>query len=391
MRRTSIRHGAAHRRQHPLREVPRPRRRPRPARCDSSRLLLAHVPGARVERARPTSGRVPRGPSRSTSRSTSSAAAWAAARRRRGRAPPRGARLRRAAARRDGARGRARRGARRRTSRSPRTSSRRSGASHGYEHVRPEAPLAPMRPARLPPARAPRARGREVVSPRPRLRARSPPTRSTAREAEALGVDPAACPALANPLSAEQDRLELTYVPNLLQAVATNQRARARGRLWEWTRLFPPARRAGGCPPRWRVFAAVTWDRPRDDPRAASSATRSRTCACCSCALGVAAPTWPRASRPSAPACPRPLAPPGPRGGLRAGSEVLAVVGEVAPAVRRAFGLEGRVTARRDRRRPRCSAPRRRRGAEYAPVPPLPGRAVRRGRDRAAEARPPPA
>jgi phenylalanyl-tRNA synthetase beta chain len=219
------------------------------------------------------------------------------------------------------------------------------GRTRGYADVPSVAPVLPMHPTRPPPARALERRAAAVLSLELGYAQTTCYSFYGAEAAGRLGLAATKHVMLANPLGAEQDRLELTTLPNLLLAVARNQAQEARGRLWESTRLLPPAPIAGRLPAEVPVLAAVTWDRDGDDPTGRQFRDALEDLRVLFLRLGVPAPLLTEGAAALAPGLPRPTwLHPGRAAVVRvAGSEVLAVVGEVAPAIRRAFGLEGRV------------------------------------------------
>ncbi len=150
-----------------------------------------------------------------------------------------------------------------------------------------------------------------------------------------------------NPLTEEQDRLILTTAAQLLRVVAGNQMRVPRARLWEHARLFVPG--AGARPRETEVLAACVYDVQRaDDPqgsvflglvadirqwlrRMGVHDVSVRQGSGEALAAGLPAPVWLHPGRQAVFEC--------------AGA-CLAVVGEVAPGVARAFEIQGRaVTA----------------------------------------------
>jgi phenylalanyl-tRNA synthetase beta chain len=219
------------------------------------------------------------------------------------------------------------------------------GRIHGYEHVRPEAPLAPMRPAGLPPMRRLERAGRAVVSLDLGYAEIASYSFHGAKEAEALGIDPAACVRLSNPLSVEQDRLQATCVQNLLRAAARNQAHEPSLRLAEWTRAFS---RAPGAPrpEETAVLGLLSAERERaDDPRGEIFLALKEDVVAFLRRAGVAGTTVVEAGAGGlGERLPEPAwLHPGRRAAVVRDGVVLALVGEALPAVGRAFGLLGRV------------------------------------------------
>ncbi len=163
------------------------------------------------------------------------------------------------------------------------------------------------------------------------------------REAEALGLGAAGHLAVRNPLTEDQDRLILSTAADLLRAAARNQARTASARLWEHARLFVP--RPGGPPAEVEVVAAGVYDRERAADAAGALflslvadlrvwlARLGLGGACVrqgtgeALAEGLPAPAWLH---------------PGRQAVFEVDGRRLAVVGEVAPRVARAFGVEGR-------------------------------------------------
>jgi phenylalanyl-tRNA synthetase beta chain len=218
------------------------------------------------------------------------------------------------------------------------------GRIHGYEHVRPEAPLAPMRPAGLSPARRLERTGRAVASLDLGFVEIASYAFHSEKEAEALGVDPAACVRLSNPLSVEQDRLQVTCAQNLLRAAAKNQAHEPSLRICEWTRVFskgPGAQR----PEETAVLGFLTAERDRgDDPKGDAFLALKEDVLWFLRRVGAGDATVAEAGEASLERLPRPTwLHPGRRAAAVRGSAVVALVGEVVPRTARAFGLSGRV------------------------------------------------
>jgi phenylalanyl-tRNA synthetase beta chain len=219
------------------------------------------------------------------------------------------------------------------------------GRTRGYEDVPSVAPVLPVHATRPPPARALERRVAAVLSLELGYAQTTCYSFYGAEAAGRLGLGGTAHLMLAHPLSAEQDRLELTTLPNLLQAAQRNQAHEPRGRLWESTRLIPPSPKAGALPSEVPVFATVTWDRAAEDATGCTYRDALEDLRVLFRRVGLANPTVVEGVEPLAAGLPRPgWLHPGRSALVRAGSDLLAVVGEVAPAVRRSFGLEGRVT-----------------------------------------------
>lgn len=220
------------------------------------------------------------------------------------------------------------------------------GRTRGYGDLVPVAPVAPLRPARPSPARRLERRAAAVLSLSLGYAQTTCYSFYGAEDARRLALPDDAHLRLAHPLSAEQDRLELCTLPNLLRAVARNQAHAARGRLWSATRLIPPAA-GNGLPREVPVLGAVTWDRDGADDAAGRLYLDALDDVRALCArLGVAVAATAEGARALAPGLPEPAwLHPGRRAVLLgADGALLAQVGEVGPALARAYGLSGRAT-----------------------------------------------
>ena len=221
------------------------------------------------------------------------------------------------------------------------------GRLHGYEHVVPSAPAAPMHPRVASPARVLERDGRSVLSLDLGYAEIASYAFHGAVEAEKLGIGGEALLRLQNPLSAEQDRLQVTSTQNLLRAAIRNRPREASLRLCEWTRILPKSDRTRkDLPSETSVVgmlaseAAVT-----ADPKGAVFLGLVGDVQALLVRLGVASVTVSdvvdgESVHPLLPT--PPWLHPGRRAALKAGGEVLALVGELAPSVARAFGLLGR-------------------------------------------------
>ena len=220
------------------------------------------------------------------------------------------------------------------------------GRTRGYADIVPVAPVAPLRPTRPSPARALERRAAAVLSLELGYAQTTCYSFYGPQDALRLGLEQVPHVTLASPLTAEQDRLELTTLPNLLRAVLRNGPQEARGRLWETTRLIPRAARAGTLPVEVPVLAAVTWNREgADDAAGALYRDALEDARVLLRRTGVDRVEVVEGARGVGEGLPVPRwLHPGRAATLSREGRVLAVVGEVAPAVRRAYGLEGRVT-----------------------------------------------
>ena len=221
------------------------------------------------------------------------------------------------------------------------------GRLHGYEHVVPTAPLAPMTPHRPSPARALERDARAVACLDLGYGEISAHAFHGAVEARRLGIDPERLLRLVNPLSAAEDRLQLTTAQNLLGAAARNQAREAVLRLVEWSRVFPKADRAArSLPSETPVMGLLLAERDRrDDPRGEVFLAAKEDVRALLGRLGLPEVEVSDAGEAHlADALPPPAwLHPGRRAALRSGGVVVALVGEVRPEVAQAFALEGRV------------------------------------------------
>jgi phenylalanyl-tRNA synthetase beta chain len=229
------------------------------------------------------------------------------------------------------------------------------GRLHGYEHVTAAPPEVPMVPTRVPEARTLERDGRTVLSPGLGYAEIASYAFYGPKDCERTGIDPEAHALLANPLSADQDRMQTTCVGNLLRAAAKNVPLLPEGealRLCEWTRIFPPTpgpRRAVAREVRvvGLLRSEARAGAASGGPGAGDAASRAflgvledlRTLLDRLGVEGVAVEEAGDAALD--PALPAPAwLHPGRRAVLRAGGDLVAVAGALHPAVARAHGLE---------------------------------------------------
>ncbi len=216
------------------------------------------------------------------------------------------------------------------------------GRLEGYGRIPVVAPVATVRPTIVPPRRRLARRLGAVLSLELGYHEVANYAFYGAQDAAALGVADAAHVELANPLSEGHDRLSLTTAANLLKTAGRNVHQEAIGRLWEQTRLIPPG--AGSAlPEELRVVGLVSWNSGDEDgpagltfrglledlrvafgrlglPRVDTTDGDAPALA-----QGLPVPSWLHAGR---------------QGALRAADgSVLAVGGEMAPAIARHYGL----------------------------------------------------
>lgn len=220
------------------------------------------------------------------------------------------------------------------------------GRIEGYEKIRSIPPVVTVEPIRPTAARSLERRAGALLSLDLGYAEAKHRSFYGAREQQAIGLADTPHVHVRNPTSEEYDRLVPTTAAHLLNAIATNQRRVTLGRLWESARVFRPRDGGGdGRPDEAPVFGLAVWDHEGDDEPAGSVflslVADVRTLLGRLGARGVDlsqgddAPL--RAGYPS-PAWLHP----GRRATWRTADRVLAMAGEVAPAVRRAFGLLGR-------------------------------------------------
>lgn len=221
------------------------------------------------------------------------------------------------------------------------------GRLHGYEHVVPAPPSAPMRPLAPTPARALERDGRAALSLGLGYAEIATYVFHGAAVCERLGTDPEAPIRLTHPLSADQDRLQTTAVHNLLAAVARNQPREPSLRVCEWTRVFLTAQRAAATlPTEVPVVSLARAERDlAEDPRGRVFLGLLRDVTAFLDRLGVPDVEVADAgdARLDDLLPPPPWLHPGRRAAVRARGAVLALVGEVTPKVARAFDVAGRV------------------------------------------------
>ena len=130
------------------------------------------------------------------------------------------------------------------------------GRTRGYADLQPVAPVGTMSPRRLPLVRRAERRAASVLSLELGYVQTTCYSFYAREDAERVGLGDVAHLTLKNPLAADQDRLVLSTLPNLLKAASRNLPREARGRLWESARLIAPAAAGGeaaGRGPRARV------------------------------------------------------------------------------------------------------------------------------------------
>jgi phenylalanyl-tRNA synthetase beta chain len=220
------------------------------------------------------------------------------------------------------------------------------GRIRGYEGVPDTPPVGALTPTRPPSPRRLERRLGTVLS----LDLGYAETKNYAfygpTDAERLGLADVPHLAVEHPITDEQDRMVQTAAANLLRDAARNATRDATGRMWESTRLITPREGGSGLPAERAVLAAVTWDvGAADDAAGALFLSLVEDVR----AVLAAAPVDEVVVRDglATPLSDRLPAPvwlhPGRQAVFEKDGHVLAVVGEAAPAVARAYGVSGRV------------------------------------------------
>jgi phenylalanyl-tRNA synthetase beta chain len=220
------------------------------------------------------------------------------------------------------------------------------GRTRGYGDLQPVAPVGAMSPRRIPAQRRAERRAASVLSLELGYVQTTCYSFYAREDAERVGLGQVPHLTLANPLAADQDRMVLSTLPNLVKAALRNLPGEASGRLWESARLIAPATGSGTPPAEVAVLGCLTWDRDAaDDPAGRLYLAAVEDLRALLTRMGAPRPDVVEGARALAPWLPPAGAlHPGRSATLVVGGEAVAVVGEVAPAVRRAFGLPGRLT-----------------------------------------------
>ncbi len=165
-----------------------------------------------------------------------------------------------------------------------------------------------------------------------------------ADDAERIGLGDVAHLSVQNPSSREHDRMILTSAAGLLRIAAANRHREPRGRIWTASRLFAEADE--GLPTELGVFGLVTWDGADSDaPTGGQFLGLLHDVRAFLARLGLRDVEVAGGARALNPALPEPTwLHPGRGAVVRRRGVTLGVVGEVLPAVVRAWQLEGRAT-----------------------------------------------
>ncbi len=219
------------------------------------------------------------------------------------------------------------------------------GRIRGYESVPDTPPVGALTPTRPPPLRRLERRLGAVLS----LDLGYAETKNYAfygpQDVVRLGIDDVTHLAITHPITDEQDRMVQTAAANLLRDAAKNVVRERTGRLWESTRLVAPREGESGLPTEVGVLAAVAWDTAATDDSAGALflglVEDVRTVLAAAPIDGVTvrdgASTALNARLP-APAWLHP----GRQAVFEKDGRILAVVGEAAPSVARAYEIPGR-------------------------------------------------
>ncbi len=220
------------------------------------------------------------------------------------------------------------------------------GRVHGYEHVPAVPPVGALEPTRPSIARRLERRVEDLLSRDLAYAESKSYSFYGPRDVERLALGAVRHVEIQNPNTDEQDRLAVTTLPAMLRFVERNVAREATGRTWESTRLFVPSP-DGRLPDEVRVVALATWSREgaegpdgrlfldlledvravlRAGPVAEVHVREADDDACL--AEGLPPPRWLH---------------PGRRAVVEARGRRLAIAGEVAPRVLRAFEIPGRV------------------------------------------------
>lgn len=216
------------------------------------------------------------------------------------------------------------------------------GRIAGYHKLAPVAPVAPMIPKLVRPVRAVERKAASILSLERGYAEVKHRSFYGAEDAERVGLGEAAHLMVRNPSSSEHDRLILTCAPGLLRMAAANQHREAAGRLWASSRLF--VTRAEGLPHEHGVLAMLSWDRDdADRPEGGQFLTLLDDLRALLDRMGVDGVTVANGARALEAGLPEPVwLHPGRQAVVTRGDTVVAVVGEIAPAVARVWDLAGR-------------------------------------------------
>lgn len=217
------------------------------------------------------------------------------------------------------------------------------GRTRGYGDIQPVAPVGAMSPRRMPPSRRAERKAASVLSLELGYAQATCYSFYAREDAERVGLHGVPHLGLRNPLAADQDRLVLSTLPNLLKAAGRNLPREAGGRLWESTRLVAPGA-GGAAPAEVAVLGLLAFDRDAAaDARGLLYLGVLEDLRTLLARFGARRPVVEEGPMALDPRLPAPAGlHPGRCARLRVGDVVIATVGEVAPAVRRAYGLAGR-------------------------------------------------
>lgn len=212
----------------------------------------------------------------------------------------------------------------------------------GYHKLTAVAPVAPMVPQRPRPVRVLERRAASLLSMERGYAEVKHRSFYGADDAERVGLAGADHITVQNPSSKDYDRLILTTTAGLLRMAAKNQHRDAAGRLWASSRVFVP--RDEGLPDEQPVFSMLTWDREdADAPQGGQFLTLLDDLRNLLDRIGVDGVRLANGAAPLHAGLPEPTwLHPGRQAVFSRGDVVVAVAGEVAPSVLRAWDIEGR-------------------------------------------------
>ena len=219
------------------------------------------------------------------------------------------------------------------------------GRIEGYRKLTPMAPVAPLAPRRPRPDRVVARRVAAALSLDRGYAEVKHRSFYGAADAATVGLADVAHLMVRNPTSSEHDRLLLTSVAGLLRLAVSNQHREPAGRLWSSARLFVP--QPAGLPREHAVVGLLTWDRTDDDnPTGGQFLALLGDLRAVGERLGLRDVCVRNGADALAEGLPQPAwLHPGRCAVLTVGGVAVAVAGELAPAVVRAAGLEGRAAA----------------------------------------------
>ena len=216
------------------------------------------------------------------------------------------------------------------------------GRIRGYDHVAPMTPVTPMRPRHPASRRALERRVGPILSVDLGYREVKNYSFYGPADVEALGIADLDHVMLSHAYTDRQDRLVRTTAANLLRTAQRNGLRAPQGAMWESSRVFVPD---GDKPAHEEpVIAGVAWDTEAVEDRGAVFLNAVADVRSMLTRMGA---TDVRIEQGDAMAADSATPPrwlhPGRSARVSASGVPIGIVGEIAPAVRRAFEMEGRV------------------------------------------------